>query len=265
VSADSNPVINASADPRPAPTVLLEARGLVAGYGQSKIVRNLDLQVHASEVVALLGPNGAGKSTTLMTLAGVLPALGGEVLLHGAVTTAPLHKRVRAGLGLVSEERSVLMRLSVAENLRVNRGDSDHALELFPELKPHLSRRVGDLSGGQQQILALARALSRRPKVLLADELSLGLAPQVIDRLLKAVREAATGGVGVLLVEQHLEKALAIADRVLAMQRGEIKVTGTPADIRQGLERIRDLYFAAPPPNGNGSGPATDEAPAEGV
>jgi sulfate-transporting ATPase len=230
----------------------------MAGYGATAVVRSLNLEVQPGEIVALLGPNGAGKSTTLLTLAGELPALGGEVSLHGNVTSAPLHKRARAGLGFISEERSVLMQLTVAENLRVNRGDTDYALELFPELEPHLTRRVGMLSGGQQQILALARALSRHPTVLLADELSLGLAPMIVDRLLKAVREAANGGVGVLLVEQHLHKALAIADRVLVMQRGEIKLSGMAADIRDRGDQIQELYFGAParPANCNGSAAA---------
>ena len=222
---------------------VLETRGLRAGYGATAIVRNLDLEVHEGEVVALLGPNGAGKSTTILTLAGELPALGGEVYLHGQKTTAPLHKRVRAGLGLVSEERTVLMRMTVAENLRVNRGDTDLALELFPELVDHLKRRVGMLSGGQQQMLSLARALSRRPTVLLADELSLGLAPLVVGRLLRAVREAADGGVGVLLVEQHVHKALEVADRVYVLRRGEIQLTGTAADLRDRVDDIQKAYF----------------------
>jgi ABC-type branched-subunit amino acid transport system ATPase component len=224
---------------------VIEARGLVAGYGSTQIVRSLDLEVQASEVVALLGPNGAGKSTTLLTLAGELPALGGSVYLHGRETTAPLHQRVRAGLGLVSEERAVLMRMTVAENLRVNGGDTDYALELFPELVAHLKRRVGMLSGGQQQMLALARALSRRPSVLLADELSLGLAPIIVDRLLAAVRDAADSGVGVLLVEQHVHKALEHADRVYIMRRGEIKLSGAAADLRNRVDEVQQLYLAA--------------------
>jgi sulfate-transporting ATPase len=224
-------------------TTVLEARKLRAGYGSSVIVPGLDLEVAEGEVVALLGPNGAGKSTTILTLAGELPALGGEVFLHGKRTTAPLYQRARDGVGLVSEERSVLMRLTVQENLRVNRGDSDYALELFPELVDHLKRRVGMLSGGQQQMLALARALSRRPTVLLADELSLGLAPLIVARLLRAVREAADGGVGVLLVEQHIHKALEIADRVYVLRRGEVQLTGTAAELRDRIDDIQRAYF----------------------
>ena len=228
--------------------MVIEARGLHAGYNGRAVVRDVSLNVAPGEVVALLGPNGAGKTTTLMTLAGDLPQISGEVLLHGQPTTAALHKRVRAGLGLVSEERAVLTRMTVAENLRVNRGDADQALELFPELRDHVNRRVAMLSGGQQQMLALGRALCRRPSILLADELSLGLAPIVVNRLLSAVRTAADSGVGVLLVEQHIHKALAIADRVYVMRHGEIEMEGNGADILGRIDEVQQLYFARPEP-----------------
>jgi len=249
---------------------LLQARDLRAGYGRVAVVRGLSLEVNPGEVVALLGPNGAGKSTTILTLAGELPCLGGEVLLHGKATTAPLHRRVRAGLGLVSEERTVLMRMSVAENLRVNRGDTAYALELFPELEPHLKRRVGMLSGGQQQILALARALSRRPSVLLADELSLGLAPLIVNRLLEVVRKAADGGIGVLLVEQHIHKALAVADRVYILRRGELQLEADAADARNRVDDIQKLYFTAqttaePPDEAGPSALNTSAAPHDAI
>lgn len=236
---------------------LLAARGLVAGYGAVPVVRGVDIAVAPGQVAVLLGPNGAGKSTTIMTLAGVLPGLGGEVVFAGDVTSAPLHRRAAAGLGLVTEDRAVLMQLTVAENLRVGRGDVDAAMKLFPELEEHLDRKVGMLSGGQQQMLALARALSRSPRALLADELSLGLAPLIVDRLLKAVRAAADGGLGVLLVEQHIHKALAVADHVYVMQRGEIVLSGSANDLRSRVDEIQATYFSS----GGADGAAAEPGP----
>lgn len=223
--------------------VLVEAEGLDAGYGSVVVVRDLDLTVGAGEVVALLGPNGAGKSTTLLTLSGDLPPLGGTVRWNGAVAKAPLHVRARAGLGLVTEERSVFMRLTARENLRVGCRDIEPALDLFPELRARLDVRAGLLSGGEQQMLSLARALARRPKLLLADELSLGLAPLVVKRLLGAVRRAADDGVGVLLVEQHVSKVLEIADRVCVLRRGKVQIAGTATQLRDRLTDIEDSYL----------------------
>jgi branched-chain amino acid transport system ATP-binding protein len=232
--------------PAPPQTLLLEARGLSAGYGSLAAVRDLDLHLGRGEIVALLGPNGAGKTTTLRTLAGALRPLGGEVLLNGRPTRAPLHRRSRQGLAYVPEERSVFMSLTAAENLRVGDGRPERALELFPELRPHLKRRAGLLSGGQQQILTLARALASGPQVLLADELSLGLAPLIVARLLEAVREAAHRGVGVLLVEQHAQQALAVADRVYVLQRGRIALEGRADEIRGRLDELEQTYLAGP-------------------
>jgi ABC-type branched-subunit amino acid transport system ATPase component len=140
------------------------------------------------------------------------------------------------------------MELTTLENLRVSRCDVQRAVTLFPELEPHLNRRVGLLSGGQQQMLALARSLARRCRVLLVDELSLGLAPLVVDRLLRALRSAADEGMGVLLVEQHVHKALAVADRILVMTRGQIALEGTARDLGERLDDIQDAYlrFGAP-------------------
>ncbi|GAA0634456.1 ABC transporter ATP-binding protein [Sporichthya brevicatena] len=225
-------------------TAVLEAHDLAAGYGSTVVVRDLNLTVSPGEVVALLGPNGAGKTTTLMTLAGAQAPLRGEVRVDGVATTAPLHRRARSGLGLVTETRSVLMTLTVAQNLAVAKVSKDRALDLFPELREHLNRRVGDLSGGQQQMLALARTLARGPRVLLADELSLGLAPMVVDRLLGAVRSAADAGVAVLLVEQHVRKVLAVADRVLVMQRGRIEMSGTADEIGSQLVAVQQRYLS---------------------
>src|SRR5690349_3966329 len=179
--------------------VLIETRGLDAGYGEVSVVRNLDLRVRGGEVVALLGANGAGKTTSLLTISGDLPAMGGEVRWLGEATTAPLHVRARQGLGLVTEERSIFPGLTVRDTLRVSRCDTDRAFDMFPELKTRLRVKAGNLSGGEQQMLSLARILACDPKALLADELSFGLAPLVVDRLLAAVRAAADDGVAVLL------------------------------------------------------------------
>jgi branched-chain amino acid transport system ATP-binding protein len=224
-------------------TAVLEADGLRAGYGTVEIVRDLDLRVGEGEVVALLGPNGAGKTTTISTLSGELRALGGEVRFLGARTEAPVHVRARKGLGVVSQERAVLMDLSARENLRVSRCDIDRAVALFPELESHLERRVGLLSGGQQQMLALARCLAKKCRLLLVDELSLGLAPRIVDRLLQAVRDAADDGTAVLLVEQHIHKALSVADRVLVMTRGSIALEGNAGDLLSRLDEIQDAYL----------------------
>jgi len=222
--------------------VLIAARGLSAGYHGHPIVADLDLEVRAGEVVALLGPNGAGKTTTLLTLAGDLPAISGGVELFGQPTTSPLHRRARAGLAIVTEERSVFMGLTAAENLRVGGVDSDFATSVFPELKPLLRRRAGLLSGGERQHL------------LLADELSLGLAPLVVRRLLDAVRSAATDdGIGVLLVEQHVKQALQVADRVYVMRRGQIVVQGSAEDV---ADEIEDAYLTS-----GTDAPSTDAAP----
>jgi branched-chain amino acid transport system ATP-binding protein len=225
---------------------VLEARDVSAGYGPQPVITNINLEVRPGEVVALLGPNGAGKTTTLLALSGELPPLSGQVLLDGTSTKSPLYKRSRNGLMFVTEEKSVFMGLSARDNLRVARVDTDAALSLFPELERRLSVRAGLLSGGEQQMLTLARALSRKPRVLLADELSMGLAPLVVKRLLDAVRAAADEqGTAVLLVEQHVRKALKYADRVYVMKRGRIELSGTGAEMRTRTAEIEDQYLTA--------------------
>ena len=227
--------------PRPA----IEARGLSSGYGPQAVIHELNLTVRPGEVVALLGPNGAGKTTTLLTLAGELPPLAGEVLMDGAVTKAPLHLRARKGLTFVTEEKSVFMGMSTRDNLRVAGIDVDTALELFPELAKRIDVRGGLLSGGEQQMLTLARALSRKPRVLLADELSMGLAPLIVRRLLDAVRRAAdTQGTAVLLVEQHVRKALVYADRAYVMRRGRLVMEGSARDLASRIDEIESSYMS---------------------
>jgi ABC-type branched-subunit amino acid transport system ATPase component len=223
---------------------VIEAIGLSAGYGNMAVVHEIDVAVRPGEIVVLLGPNGAGKSTTVLTLSGELKPLGGSVTWRGDHRAVPLYRRARTGLGLVTEERSVFMQMTTRDNLLVGGGDAKYALELFPELKERLRVKAGNLSGGEQQMLSLARALARRPKVLLADELSLGLAPLVVNRLLSAVRAAAESGVGVLLVEQHVRKALEIADRVYVMRRGRIESSGTASEVQARLGEIEASYLS---------------------
>ncbi|MFG2029137.1 ABC transporter ATP-binding protein [Streptomyces sp. NPDC048825] len=222
---------------------LIATSALSAGYGTQPVVRDLDIEVRPGEVVALLGPNGAGKSTTLRVLAGDLAPMSGEVSWLGEPSRAPLHRRAREGLAYVGE-RAVFTRLDTADNLRVGRVETARALELFPELEKRLGTGAGMLSGGEQQMLSLARALCREPRLLLADELSLGLAPLVVERLLRAVREAADRGLGALLVEQHVRKVLDIADRVYVLRRGRVVMTGTPQELRGNLDAIESSYLA---------------------
>jgi sulfate-transporting ATPase len=235
---------NRSSERNEDPNAVLAVHDLAAGYGGVPIVRDVDLTVSPGEVVALLGPNGAGKSTTLLTIAGELPALGGRMDRLGTTNMrVPLHHLVRQGLGFVMEERSITSSLTTAENLRIGAGGIEEAMGYFPELRPLLNRPAGLLSGGEQRILALGRVLAAKPKLLLADELSLGLAPQVVERLLGAIRDAATRGAGVLLVEQHAEQALEIADRYLVLRRGEIVARGDARELRGNLAALASSYL----------------------
>ena len=232
----------------------IAARGLAAGYNRHPVLKDLDLHVAPGEVVALVGPNGAGKTTTLSALAGVLPALDGHVEMAGVTRTNALHRRAHEGLGLVTEERAVFMRLAVRQNLAVAGASQGPALELFPELGPLLSRRAGLLSGGEQQMLALAMALGRSPRVLLIDELSLGLAPLVVTRLLDAVRTVASAGdIAVLLVEQKVELALRTADRIYVMRGGRVVLHGPAAEMAERVRELEESYLGvdATPTNEN--------------
>lgn len=226
--------------------VRLAARSLAAGYGKVPVVHGLDLEVRSGEVVALVGPNGAGKTTALLALAGALPSMRGTVEFRGVPTRAPLHARARDGLGFVPEQRAIFRRLTVADNLRLGPGPIETALEIAPELAPLMSRRAGLLSGGEQQILILARILAGRPYVVIADEVSLGLAPLVVRRMLGLLRAAADSGAGVLIVEQRLQNVLAIADRLYVMRRGEIDMSGTAAEMRDRLDEIQAAYLSRP-------------------
>jgi branched-chain amino acid transport system ATP-binding protein len=225
---------------------LIECRDLSAGYGKLAAIRNIDLQVHAGEVVALIGRNGAGKSSTLLALSGALKPMTGEVRWKGRLTKAPLHTRCKHGLSYLTEERSIIMNMSAADNLRLGGVTRAQAAALFPELEPTLKRTAGLLSGGEQQMVALARALGREPELLLADELSLGLAPLIVARLLKAIRAAADErGVAILLVEQHVRQALAVADRVYVIERGSITMSGPVSEMAGRIDEIEAAYLSS--------------------
>jgi branched-chain amino acid transport system ATP-binding protein len=231
----------------PAGSPVIAARSMSIGYGRIPVVRGLTFEVHPGEVVCLLGANGAGKSTTLLGLAGELPALEGTVEWLGRPTHSPLHIRAREGLAYVPEERSIIRGLTVLENLKIGRGSVDAALEYAPALASLLKRPAGLLSGGEQQMLTLARALAAEPRLLLADELSLGLAPLMVERLLTAIKEAASRGVAVLLVEQHVQSALKVADRAFVLRRGRISMSGEARDLMGRIDEIEASYLAEDP------------------
>lgn len=222
-------VAAAPTDPTSAPNVgetLLEVSGLRGGYGLLEVVHGVDIEVRRGEVTALLGANGAGKSTTLLALVGVIVPTGGQVSMLGSDQRRELHHQARLGLGFVPEGRSIVRSLTVAENLRLGRCDEVVALEVCPPLRALLQRPARLLSGGEQQMLALAVAIARAPDLLVIDELSFGLSPMLAERLLQAVRGAADRGAGVLLVEQDTARALRWSDRAVVLRRGEVVLTG---------------------------------------
>lgn len=223
----------------------LEALEVTAGYGERAVVHGVSLHVAPGELVALLGANGVGKTTTMLTLAGEIPASSGEVVVDGKPARGALHRRARSGLGFVPEGRSVFFGLTVRENLKVAGANIDDTLRLFPELEKRLEVRGGLISGGEQQMLALARTLARKPRILLIDELSLGLAPLVVVRLLTALAEAAKrDNIAVLFIEQHARKALRFADRAYIMRRGRIVLDGTADELWDRLDEVEDEYLA---------------------
>ena len=230
----------------------LEISGLSAGYKGVAVVRDLSLSVRGGEVVVLLGPNGAGKTTTLLTVSGLLPIIAGDIQVLGrSVTHRAVHKIARSGLAHVPEDRSLFFQLTVAENLRLGaaRGDSDvaRALGYFPALERLMDRRAGLLSGGEQQMLAMGRALTVPPKLLIVDELSLGLAPIIVERLLPVLRDVADEtGAGVLLVEQHVDLALAIADRAYVLSHGDLVLENDAGHLRRNRHLLEASYVGGP-------------------
>jgi branched-chain amino acid transport system ATP-binding protein len=229
---------------------LLDVHDVSCGYGSSVVVRGLDLHVDAGEVVALLGANGAGKTTTLLTISGVLPVVSGTIGLFGRTTNRwPAPRIARHGVVSIPDDRGLFPKLTVRENLTLaakRRAKAQDALELFPELQSRLRTPAGLLSGGQQQMLAIARALVRRPRLLLIDELSFGLAPIAVQRLLPVVRDVAERtSAGVLLVEQHVHLGLLVADRAYVLSHGSVALSGTAANLRDDTSLIHESYLGA--------------------
>ena len=224
----------------------LDVVGMSAGYGIQPVVEDINLSVESGTVTALFGANGAGKSTTLKAISGAISVMAGSIAINGAATTAPLYQRARNGLSYITEERSVFKGLTVEENLRVGGVDIPTVLALFPELEKRLNIKAGLISGGEQQMLSLGRAMVRGPNLILADELSLGLAPLVVTRLFKALRTAASEtGLGVLLVEQHVRKALDYVDHVYVMKRGRVEMDLNVAEARLRIDDIENAYLSA--------------------
>jgi branched-chain amino acid transport system ATP-binding protein len=233
----------------------LEVRGLTAGYGAAPVVSDLNLHVDAGEVVAMLGRNGAGKTTTLMAIGGFVKRSGGVVTVDGNAMGGPPHRRMRALVGLVLEGRSVFPPLTTAQNLKVGGVAVAEALRLFPALEPRLNVRAGNLSGGEQQMLSLARAMCRRPRALLLDELSFGLAPVVCERLFSRIREfAADHDIAVVLVEQHLHYAAKVADRAVVMSQGQIALELPSSELTTRAGEVEQLYLGTAEMNGKQAG-----------
>ena len=228
-------------------TALLEMAGVDAGYGGAAVLRGLDLHVDDGEVVALLGPNGAGKTTTLLTAAGFLPAIQGELRVFGRSMKGRRPQDIaRDGMALVPEDRSLFFSLTVAENLRLGTrgGDVAPVFRYFPALEPLMDRRAGLLSGGEQQMLAVGRALLTKPKLLMVDEMSLGLAPIIVQQLLPIVRTVADEtGAGVLFVEQHVNLALEVADRAIVLAHGDLVLEGDASRLRRDRHLLESSYL----------------------
>jgi branched-chain amino acid transport system ATP-binding protein len=229
----------------------LRISGLCVRYGAIEAVKSIDLEVRTGELVALIGANGAGKTTSLKAIAGLLP-WGGEIDLFGRPSRgAPAHQLLGQGLALVPEGRGLFARMTVAENLQMGAftrrdpqvaEDFDKMYQRFPRLKERSGQLAGTLSGGEQQMLAMARALMSRPRLLLLDEPSMGLSPILVERIFEVVREVSGHGISILLVEQNARLALEIAHRGYVMDSGRISFSGPAAELLHDA-RVREAYL----------------------
>lgn len=228
--------------------VVLEFDEVTVGYGDVAAVRGLAAQVRAGEILALLGPNGAGKTTSLLAAVGALPLMGGQIRLFGEPIDTRIERNAGRGITLVPDTRGVFHGLTVAEHLRLARRrggpDTDMVFGHFPALADLRGRRCGSLSGGEQQMLALGKALLAGPRVLLIDELSMGLAPIAVKNLLPRLRAVADeADLAVVLVEQHIDLALGIADHAMVMHHGRVALSAPAAELRADRDRVEAAYF----------------------
>jgi len=232
---------------------MLEVENIEAGYGPIRALDRVSLEVAAGELVAIIGANGAGKTTLLMAISGVVPTRGGEVRFEGrSITGLEPHEIVRLGIGHAPEGRRIFPRLTVRENLELGgftrsdraemRRDIDEVCELFPVLGSRMGQMGGTLSGGEQQMLALGRALVGRPRLLLLDEPSLGLAPLVVAKIFEVIASLSARGIAVVLVEQNARAALKLASRGYVLETGRITLTGSGTELAHD-RRVRDAYL----------------------
>jgi branched-chain amino acid transport system ATP-binding protein len=235
---------------------ILEVNGVVARHGLLPAVRGVSFSIAEGAVLALVGANGAGKTTLLRTVAGAHPAASGTVVFDGEdITALPAHQRVARGLALVPEGRKLFGQLTVEENLRVAGGRArpgpwrlETVLDAFPILRPLLRRRASTLSGGEQQATAIARALMTNPRVLLLDEVSLGLSPIAVDIVYASLRQLLAGGATVVLVEQDLGRALSVAGEVLCLLEGRIVLSASTSQVTR--DQVTEAYFGLSPAGG---------------
>ena len=233
---------------------MLQAENIECGYGEVQVIWDVSVKVEEKQLVTIIGSNGSGKTTFLKALMGVIPVLNGKVIFKGEdITKIPTHSRVERGMVMVPEGRLIFPNMTVLENLEMGaytkRAEKkkeeqlEHVFNLFPRLKERLEQKAGTLSGGEQQMLAIARALMSKPKLLLLDEPSIGLAPIVVENIGSAILEINEElGISIILVEQNIHLSLEIADYAYVLSEGRIKVEGKAEDVKE-FEEIRKAYF----------------------